>query len=86
MHAFGFFRPYATDRGGVSPEPWHLSYAPVAQAAAGQLTVEELAAVLGGADIEGKEQVLEALERNYHTYIVNVDPPPAAALMSPMLA
>src|SRR5262249_8973775 len=28
---FGFFRPYAVDRGGVSPERWHLSYAPVAQ-------------------------------------------------------
>ena len=25
MHAFGFFRPYTTDRGGVQPEPWHLS-------------------------------------------------------------
>ena len=34
MHAFGFFRPYTTDRGGVSPEPWHLSYAPVARARA----------------------------------------------------
>lgn len=28
--AHGFFRPYATDRGGVSPERWHLSYAPLA--------------------------------------------------------
>lgn len=26
----GFFRPYGVDRGGVSPEPWHLSYAPLA--------------------------------------------------------
>lgn len=25
----GFFRPYAYDRGGVSIEPWHLSYAPL---------------------------------------------------------
>jgi len=21
-----FFRPYATDRGGVAPEPWHISH------------------------------------------------------------
>lgn len=28
--AFGFFRPYATDRGGIAPERWHLSYAPLA--------------------------------------------------------
>lgn len=28
----GFFRPYDRDRGGVSEEPWHLSYEPVASA------------------------------------------------------
>lgn len=28
----GFFRPYARDRGGVAPERWHLSYAPLAAA------------------------------------------------------
>lgn len=27
----GFYRPYDCDRGGVAPEPWHLSYAPLAQ-------------------------------------------------------
>lgn len=26
----GFYRPYQTDRGGVAPERWHLSYAPLA--------------------------------------------------------
>lgn len=26
----GFYRPYASDRGGVAPERWHLSYAPLA--------------------------------------------------------
>ncbi|MFK7975655.1 MAG: M15 family metallopeptidase [Halioglobus sp.] len=29
--SFGFFRPYAIDRGGVAPERWHLSYAPTAR-------------------------------------------------------
>ena len=33
----GFFRPYAVDRGGVAPERWHLSFAPAANACAGQL-------------------------------------------------
>jgi LAS superfamily LD-carboxypeptidase LdcB len=27
----GFFRPYNVDRGGVAPERWHLSYAPVSR-------------------------------------------------------
>lgn len=27
----GFFLPYAQDMGAVAPEPWHISYAPIAQ-------------------------------------------------------
>ena len=26
----GFFRPYQKDHGGIAPERWHLSYAPLA--------------------------------------------------------
>ncbi|BFM18288.1 M15 family metallopeptidase [Maricurvus nonylphenolicus] len=40
--AYGFFRPYANDCGGVAPEPWHLSYAPVAQQYAALQTPENL--------------------------------------------
>jgi len=28
--SWGFYRPYTADRGGVAPERWHLSYAPLA--------------------------------------------------------
>ena len=28
--AEGFFKPYAEDRGGIAPEPWHISYRPAA--------------------------------------------------------
>lgn len=38
----GFYRPYASDRGGVAPERWHLSYAPLALACASQLTAQAL--------------------------------------------
>jgi len=34
----GFHRPYAKDCGGVAPERWHLSYAPIALRCGGQLT------------------------------------------------
>ena len=34
----GYFRPYASDRGGVAPERWHLSYAPLATTCAARLT------------------------------------------------
>jgi LAS superfamily LD-carboxypeptidase LdcB len=86
MHAFGFYRPYSTDRGGVSPEPWHLSYAPVAHIAATQLTVRDLSVVMEGAAIEGKDEVLASLDRNYAAYVLNVDAAPLAALKSPRLA
>lgn len=86
MHDFGFFRPFATDRGGVSPEPWHLSYAPVAAAAARQFQLEGLRAVLEASPIEGKAEVLAALGTNYSRYVVNVDAPPDVALASPRLA
>jgi LAS superfamily LD-carboxypeptidase LdcB len=85
MHAFGFFRPYATDRGGVTPEPWHISHAPVAARAQSALTVAGLRDVLAGADIEGKDAVLAALDRNFTSYVLNVDPAPEVALLAPRL-
>ena len=27
-HKYGFYRPYQTGKSGVSPEPWHISFAP----------------------------------------------------------
>jgi LAS superfamily LD-carboxypeptidase LdcB len=83
MHAFGFFRPYATDRGGVSPEPWHLSYAPVAKRALAGFSAEKLRTVLAQSAIEGRVEVLAALDRNFATYVANVDAAPSAALLSP---
>jgi len=40
--AEGFFRPYQYDEGGVAPEPWHLSYRPVASGMAGRLEIDWL--------------------------------------------
>jgi LAS superfamily LD-carboxypeptidase LdcB len=86
MHTFGFFRPYATDRGGVRPEPWHLSYAPVAACAARALTPVALREVLAMAPIEGKAEVLAGLERHFAGYVASVDHPPTEALVSPRLS
>ena len=38
----GFYRPYDKDRGGVAPERWHLSYAPLSVTCAAQLRSEML--------------------------------------------
>lgn len=42
--AEGFFRPYTSDRGGVAPEPWHLSYRPDAVAMADSVNEDLLTA------------------------------------------
>jgi LAS superfamily LD-carboxypeptidase LdcB len=86
MHQYGFFRPYATDRGGVQPEPWHLSYAPLAARAQRGLTLEGMRAVIAAAAIEGRDEVLESLESTFANYVQNVDAPPEVALLSPRLA
>lgn len=85
MHAFGFYRPYTTDRGGVRPEPWHLSYAPVASRAERALSATRLRAVLEAADIDGKAEVLATLDGVVANYVVNVDRAPECALLAPKL-
>jgi LAS superfamily LD-carboxypeptidase LdcB len=72
---FGFFRPYATDRGGIMPEPWHLSYAEIAQRALADLTLEVLAEAVAGASFDAREQVLARLPELYERYVVSVDAP-----------
>ena len=86
MQAFGFFRPYGTDRGGVSPEPWHLSHAPVALAAQRALSLDRLRQVLAASAIDGREEVLETLADTFQRYVVDVDAPPEAAILSPRLS
>lgn len=41
-NSHGFYRPYGLDRGGVAPERWHLSYAPLALTCAGRLSEDLL--------------------------------------------
>lgn len=72
---FGFFRPYTTDRGGIMPEPWHLSYAEIARPALAELTLEVLAEAVAGASLDAREQVLLRLPELYERYVVSVDQP-----------
>ena len=75
MARFGFFRPYSTDRGGVHPEPWHLSYAPVSTVALELLTPEVVADAVRASGMLGKEIVLERLNDIHRRYVANVDAP-----------
>lgn len=75
MHRFGFFRPYRSDRGGVSPEPWHLSYAPVSMPALELLSLSVLRDVVESVAIEGRDQILMRLPEIYTRYLLTVDLP-----------
>ena len=50
----GFYRPYAIDTGGVSPERWHLSYAPLATLCEPGPTAAVLRAAWDGLDKNGE--------------------------------
>ena len=70
--AFGFFRPYAEYRGGVYPEPWHLSHAALSAEALGMLTPELIAAAVRDSDLLGKEQILAQLPSIHRQYVANI--------------
>jgi LAS superfamily LD-carboxypeptidase LdcB len=78
MARYGFFRPYREYRGGVFPEPWHLSYAPVAVPALRLLTPEILERAVRDSDMLGRECVLARIARLHRDYVANVDAPPFA--------
>jgi LAS superfamily LD-carboxypeptidase LdcB len=65
----GFFRPYARDRGGIAPEPWHLSYAPLATIFSRQLTQDLLREQLVQTDLELKQTVLDNLDEIFQRFI-----------------
>lgn len=72
---FGFFRPYRGILSGVRPEPWHYSFAPIAEAARRRLTVGSLREALEGAELLGKEHVLAHLEELHERYVASIDWP-----------
>ncbi len=72
---FGFFRPFQGVRSGVQPEPWHFSFAPIAETARRALTPKILAEALSLAPLLGKELVLAHLDELHARYVANVDLP-----------
>ena len=73
--AHGFFRPYDRDRGGVAPERWHLSCAPVAADFVAGLSREVLRDALRAADLRLKDTVLAHLDEIFERFVVNTGSP-----------
>jgi LAS superfamily LD-carboxypeptidase LdcB len=72
---FGFFRPFRGRLSGVQPEPWHYSFAPVAEIARRKLSPGVLADALAVAPLEGKAEVMERLDELHARYVTAIDWP-----------
>lgn len=70
---FGFYFPYDTYRGGISTEPWHLSYAPLAKQYQATFNIQTLQACLINADIAGKTIIIDNLAEITKRFINNVN-------------
>jgi hypothetical protein len=72
---FGFFRPFRGIFSGVQPEPWHFSFAPIAENARRTLTPAVLQEALAAAPLLGKPLVLARLDELHARYIRTIDWP-----------
>lgn len=73
MRDFGFYRPYTKNNGGVCPEPWHLSYAPLSKIFLAEFSFEYLQEVILNSEIIQKDQVLSDLQKIYDRFVLNVE-------------
>ena len=76
---FGFFKPYRGIASAVAPEPWHWSFADIAEPARRQLTQDILREALESSAILGKQALFAQLDELHATFVWKIDPPPAYA-------
>ncbi|MDB6063227.1 MAG: peptidase [Verrucomicrobiaceae bacterium] len=67
--AHGFFRPYAEDRGGIAPERWHLSFAPLAVRYQRQLKADTLWKEIDAPTLELRETIAQHWPAIFERYI-----------------
>lgn len=74
-NSYGFFRPYLSDRGGVSPERWHLSHYPSSRRCFEAYTFSIFKKNISESEILLKEIILENADEIYQRFFLNVDIP-----------
>ena len=65
-----FIRPYRYDMGGVSPEPWHLSFLPLAREFSNMLTRDDYVSVLLRHPFALSDVVLDNIDEIWERFIV----------------
>lgn len=73
--SYGFYRPYNSDRGGVAPEKWHLSYFPASRRIEGEFTYSIFKKNLEESEILLKEVLLAHSFEIFERYFKNTDLP-----------
>ncbi|MFA6235799.1 MAG: M15 family metallopeptidase [Bacteriovorax sp.] len=69
MELHGFYRPYSQDRGGIAPEPWHISYRPVSESLMEELTFDLFLKHLEQSDFLLREEAIENAADIYRRFI-----------------
>lgn len=85
-NAWGFYRPYDRDRGGVAPERWHLSHAPIASEYLDALTPTLLRHTIETGDLQLADAVLDMLDDLYLRFVININPPSSPHSSGPVVA
>lgn len=75
-HEFGFYFPFQQGLSGVSPEPWHLSFFPVANQYLNQFKLDKVTSILDDTDIELKEVLMAKIPDIVKEYVHRVAPSP----------
>lgn len=73
--AFGFYRPYREDLGGVAPERWHLSYAYLSDKYMVEYTYSLFKKNIEENDFLLKELLLEHSHEIFERYFLNISAP-----------
>jgi len=72
----GFYRPYCEDRGGVAPERWHLSYAPISSKNEELVDLNFFRENISTLDIELAELIQAQIEFTFDRFVHNTCLPP----------
>ena len=81
-----FYRPYAKDRGGVAPEPWHISYAPLANEFQSTLKIDEAIRFINSElcdDILHIDWIRDHSDYILKQFVYNISPSPSSSGSDP---
>lgn len=75
LEKYGFYRPYQEYKGGVAPEPWHISHIGVSAKMMQYLSVATLQHCIEQSELSGKQAILAELNTLYERYVLNINTP-----------